>query len=456
MAREHQNEKIADRRANKSVWLGFTSIVAVLAIGLSTYFGLRYHEARKVDLNSSSYYERQIANVYHQSLYRLSDSLENTEANLGKILVSNDIDQIRKLLIKTEGLADSSVADMNTLPAEEDIVNAASRYFNQLSDYCKNIGEEMNSSDRLTKEQKSNLRNLKNIGASLSESFRNISQKDDTILWNTDSGGSRTMSIFMDDINENTFEYPQLVYDGPFSDSVTQKTFDVEVLSHREVEQKLRENFKDYNLTKVEFKEEVAARAKVYLFDVTFDGDNYTLETARDGTVAQLNANFYNDSTRSTLPEDQCGDVATKMAQALGYDVKPMWVSQTIDGTVYVNMISREGDTLLYPDMVKMAVDCTSGKVVGIDAFGYIANHKTRQLPTEYASVESAKKALNDELVVNRHFMAVVPKGNEEVFCYEFHCTAGGDDYLIYIDAQNLKEIEILKIVDGQMGYTVM
>ncbi len=456
MAREYQNDRIAERRTNKSIWLGFTSIVAVLAIGLSTYFGIKYHEARKVDLNSSSYYERQIANVYHQSLYRLSDSLDNSEANLGKILVSNDSNQIQKLLIKTEGLAESAVDDMNTLPAEEDIVNSASRYFNQLSDYCKNIGEGLSTSGKLTKEQKDNLRNLKNVGSSLSKSFRKISQKDDTIIWNTNSGGSRTMSIFMDDVKENTFEYPQLVYDGPFSDSVTKKTFDVKAISHDEVEKKLREAFKEYNVSKIEFKQEVDAKAQVYLFDITLDGDNYYIETAKDGTVAQLNANFTTETTKNTMPEDQCSDAAAKMAKALGYDVSPMWVSQTIDGRVYVNMISREGRTLLYPDMVKMAVDCSTGKVVGIDAYGYIANHKKRQYPTDYITVESAKEVLNDEVVVNRHFMAVVPKGNKEVFCYEFHCTSGGDDYLIYIDAQNKKEVEILKIVDGQMGYTVM
>ncbi|MBR5250742.1 MAG: germination protein YpeB, partial [Clostridia bacterium] len=363
-----ENKRNHNKNHQKTIWAWFFGGVSAIAISVSLFYGIKYKQITKAQLTSEDYYKNQSIANCRRSMYNILDGLQNTDANIGKLLVSQDKNFISKILTETNGIAMSCVTDVSYLPIQVDIANGCAKYFNQLGDYCNALTKSVADKQNLTEEQKNSLKDLRRVGNKLKNSINNAVNNDDSLVFES-TKGNYTFQLVLDDIDQNLFDYPQLVYDGPFSDSVTQKTFDRPKLSIDEVKAKLTQTFRDYALDNLQFVSKANGKAFVYYFDLTLNGQKYTLATATDGTVAELTQNQSQSSEVNQTSnvdfhnEEKCRQIATDMAKALDYDVVPMWVSEPIDGRVYVNMISRQDEVSLYPDMVKMAVDTSSGQV---------------------------------------------------------------------------------------------
>lgn len=462
------------RNRQNKIWAWFFGGVSALLATTSMYYSMRYDDARVAQMTSDDYYRQQSLNTCRRSLYNLADGLENADANLGKLAVATTPSYVGKILAETEGIAEGAVADVSYLPMDAQIASNCAKYFNQLGDYCKSLSQSVIDKGALTEEQKNSLNNLRTVGQKLKKSVDKACMSDKAFVWSTTSNdGNYNFELELEDVNEETFDYPQLVYDGPFSDSVTENTIERQMLSVKEVRQKLLQTFKDYGVGEVNFVSKANGKATVYYFDVVLNGQKYSVATATDGMVAELNRNeegaqegkteeiqsSFNSTDDKQSKESMqkiCCDTAEKFAKALGYDVFAMWTSQPIDNRIYVNMIARQDDVNLYPDMVKMALDAQSMQVVGLDAFGYLANHKQRTLPQEFMTPEKVQSSLSQEVKIDDLTLCIVPDKNTEILCYEVKANMDGEEFLIYLDATDGKEVEILKIIDDQMGYTVM
>ena len=145
-----------------------------------------------------------------------------------------------------------------------------------------------------------------------------------------------------------------------------------------------------------------------------------------------------------------------KWQKKLGFDVSANWVSKPLDdNTIYVNLVAKQGSFVLYPDHVKMVVDVYTGRVVGVEAFAYLVNHTTRQLPEADGLGAAVDRLGNDFEVTDTNF-AVIPVGNDEKTCYEFRGMCNGEEFFVYIDMETKEEVEILKILKDKEGYTVL
>jgi len=463
---ENTHKNFYNRYPQKTIWAWFFGVVSTIAVAVSVFYGLKYKQTTKAQLNSEDYYKAQSMDTCRRSIYNLLDGLQNTDANIAKVLASKDKDFIVKTLTETNVVANSCVADLSYLPMSMDVSSSASRYFNQLGDYSKALCKSVLDKGNLTNEQKDSLKDLRKVGTKLTNSLSKATSSDDYFVWGT-TDDNYTFQLQLEDLDENTFDYPQLVYDGPFSDSVTKKTFDKEILPVEKIEKILLQKFKNYAISDVNFVSKAQGKTTVYYFSIKLKGEQYYLATATDGTVAELTKNGSVEQQANAIAKDQddqqqkmmeqkCTQVAMDMANALGYDVLPMWISKPIDGRIYVNMISRQDDVNLYPDMVKMVVDEKTCQVVGVDAYGYVANHKKRDIPINVISQTQAHARLLDDLKVEHTELCIVPQDNEEVLCYEIKVSNGDEKFLVYIDAITTQEVDILKIIEDEMGYTVM
>ena len=312
---------------------------------------------------------------------------------------------------------------------------------------------------------------MRKVGQKLKKAIDVACQSEDTISWTDSQGENFYYQINLDDVNEETFDYPQLVYDGPFSDSVTQKTFDKKVASPDEVKKVIEQKFADYKVSQINFVGEVKGKARVYQYEILLFGQSYSLTTATDGSVAELNKNsaqlskqedsasvFANDSTGLSNEQisQKCREEAQKMAQALGYEVEPIWTSKPIEDRVYVTLVWKDIGMIFYPDMVKMALDASDFSVVGIDAFGYIANHRVRELSTTKVDLQEILAGLPKDCVVEESQLCVVPDGNKESYCYQIQVKKDGERYLVYVDTTTGRQKEVLLVIEDDLGYTVM
>lgn len=444
-----------------NIWLTFFGVIAALAIVLSVFFAVKAHDMSLKRASNDDVFKQQLENHYQMALFRLCDSTKNADANLSKLGVSNSPDVQEELLLKIKSEADTALGDLSSLPLDAELSGKAGRFFNQLSDYCDVTAKEIFSGKTLSDEHRENFRNLKNVSGGLLKKLESMSTTNsDKLLINAlESDGENYLNDGLGEMRDDAFDYPQLIYDGPFSESVVNKK--IEVLKKRtkdELETYLKDVFSDYRIESITHTGTVKNKADAELFEFTTkDGGSFCAELTLDGRLLSLDG-YNSDSPQDSkkISADECAKRAEAMAKKLGYDVKANWVSKPIENnTIYVNLVANQDGFVVYPDHVKMIVDIYTGRVVGIEAFAYLVNHTERKLPAKEGTETVAKK-LNANFKISSCGFAVVPVGNGEKACYEFRGSCDGEEFFVYIDIETKEEVEILKIIEEKEGYTVI
>jgi germination protein YpeB len=119
-----------------------------------------------------------------------------------------------------------------------------------------------------------------------------------------------------------------------------------------------------------------------------------------------------------------------------------------------INYAYEENSTIVYPDLIKVKVAMDDGKILGLEAKGYLNSHTERKNLEVKISEEEATKSLNNKLEIQNTKMAIIPIKNteEEVFCYEFQANFENRKFLVYVNAVTGEEEEILLLVENDNG----
>ena len=119
------------------------------------------------------------------------------------------------------------------------------------------------------------------------------------------------------------------------------------------------------------------------------------------------------------------------------------------EGVTTINYAYKQGDVIVYSDLIKVKVALDTGEVLGIETTGYLNNHTERNIDNIKISKEQAKQNLNKKLEITSEKMAIIPtEWKTEKLCYEFKGTVNNRQFLVYINAENGREEDILVIID--------
>ena len=111
---------------------------------------------------------------------------------------------------------------------------------------------------------------------------------------------------------------------------------------------------------------------------------------------------------------------------------------------------------ILYPDLIKVKVDESSGRVTGLDATHYIFNHTPRTIGSPKISLSDAAARLPLPAVGEGRLALIPMDETREVLTYEFECERDGT-YFVYLDAMTGEEVNILFVVsDTERGSLLM
>ncbi|HIU48114.1 MAG TPA: germination protein YpeB, partial [Candidatus Avimonoglobus intestinipullorum] len=165
---------------------------------------------------------------------------------------------------------------------------------------------------------------------------------------------------------------------------------------------------------------------------------------------------YYLDN-RATGPEqlnfDQAIQQARQFLNAHGYtNLKESYYEKT-NGVATINFAYEQGGVICYSDLIKVKVALDDGEILGLEAKGYIMNHKQRDLNTPAITEQEAKAVINKHLAVEDGKLALIPKDSlREVLCYEFTGNYNGSNFIIYINAENAREEKILMLIESEDG----
>lgn len=452
------------------IWLILATCAAIL-FGVSLVVTATVM-SKDSDLNEkrATVYRNSLENFYEQSFYELMDSVNNMEVNLSKLAVSGSSKTQQTLLSKLSMQSAAAQSSAAALPIYSDNMSDTVKFINQVGDYSISLNKKLTQGSALTKEDRSILRELHStvlrLKNNISALYEKIGESSfSKILESENAENFFVGSGFAASNSEEPFEYPKLIYDGPFSDSVentlglklTGETYSVEQLKGR-----LFSMMKDFSPRSVEYVATIEKDFKVYAFNVLCDNDEtYSVHLSETGGfVSQMNSYLMRQDSESEpvqMETAQCLDLAEAFATKLGFEVKPVWVSKTLDGYVYVNLCPVIGNqVIIYPDLVKITVDAVRGKIVGVEAMAYLLNHSQREVASPSISVETASEKVDSSLTVEKITLTLIPLNSDEVLCYEFKCSDGENEYFVYIDAQTGEEAELFRVIRGTEGYTVI
>lgn len=127
------------------------------------------------------------------------------------------------------------------------------------------------------------------------------------------------------------------------------------------------------------------------------------------------------------------------------------------EGVMTINYAYSQEGVIAYPDLIKVKVALDNGEVLGIETTGYLNNHTQRDVSNIKISREEAKKNLNKNLEIQSEGMAIIPtEWKTELLCYEFKGKVDDREFLVYINAENGREEDILIITNTPNGTLAM
>lgn len=158
------------------------------------------------------------------------------------------------------------------------------------------------------------------------------------------------------------------------------------------------------------------------------------------------------------ISEDEANEKGKEFLKNKGFDNMRETYYLKQDGIVTINYAYYQDDkVVVYPDLIKLKIALDDGEVLGIETTGYLNNHTNRDVSNVKITVEEAKKDLNKELDIESEGLAIIPtEWKSEILCYEIKGKVEEREFLVYINAENGREEDILIIEKTPNGTLTM
>jgi germination protein YpeB len=450
-------ENLAQTKSNisKRGVILLSVFVAVFAI-LSIVFCILYA------VNKSGYETTSVnlENIYQRSFYDLVENVNNTEIKLGKLISSSDGTYSKRLLNEIHENTSNAQNNLSYLPVSMNGIPETVKFINQLSGYTSVLSKSEKST--LDSSDKETLNNLYDSVADVKSKLNEMSQE--FVKGYSISAHSRDNKAEYTDFTtrlqqtkSSDVDYPTMIYDGPFSDSVVDK--EIKGLNFGEVsEEDARSNAqKLFPNSDIRHAGDTDGRFVTYDYNISFTNglDCYAQFTKKGGKLLTLSA--YSDSKAVNHTEQEAIQTAEQFAKKQDLEnMKCVW-SDVVQNDAYINLAPVINNVIYYPDLIKVKVDLSTGNIVGWEATTYYTNHVNRTLPNASYSSASARSKIGSDFVIEGEKLALSPLDyNREVLTHEFKCHKDGDTYYFYINAQTGAQENILKVIKTDNGNLLM
>lgn len=437
---------------NKSIVV-LSVFVVVLGI-MTTVFAILYA------VNKTNYETNTInlENIYQRSFYDLVDNINNTEIKLSKLISSNDTKYSKKLLTEIQENANNSQISLSYLPISMNGISDTIKFINQLNGYTTTLEkrDKLNSGD---------IETLNKLHASLLDVKNKLNNISDEFIKgyniSTNSRGTKEdyngFTKLVQTTKNKDVDFPKMIYDGPFSDTVLNKKIkglNFSEKTQKEIQQVVGNIFKD---SKISYAGETIGKFATYDYNISFnDINSYAQITKMGGKLLTLSS--YTDNDAINYTKEQAIKIAKDFAEKQGIkDVECVW-SDIVGNDAYVNLAPIINNIIYYPDLIKIKVDLSSGAITGWEATTYYTNHTTRSLPEIAISADQAKNKIDNSYTIESVKLALSPieEYNQEILTHEIKCSKNEDIYYFYTDVQTGEIVNILKVIQTDNGSLLM
>lgn len=422
---------------------GVTFVCISLIVGLCVAFALMTTAYLLTDMRATENKAR-LDDYYFEALSELSDEVDETVLNLSKLTLSLSKGSTAVELNALSRHSAGAACALSRLPIDCEKTYSAMKLLNQITDYAASYDFSLArgmKTDGYVESAMAFKKAAETLQERVDEMMRLSVEKGEIDC----SNFSPEIASLGDEAQHETPDYPEMIYDGPFSDS------------------RLPASFKGLeNLPEIDEEEAVERAERLLLkhgavivgrssspeaYELEC-GDSFIALSVRGGMVLELIVPD-NTSGGKNLSEDDVYTHAAEYAAKLGYgDLYPVWYHES--GSVgYVNMAPKEGDAILYTDLVKVKISLADGTLLGLEATGYCRNHIERIIEPKISEATAAKLSGIDYDFVR---LCVIPDRETEATCFEVHGMKDDMEFYVYIDAVSGEKIKAMKVVSSDGG----
>ena len=441
------------------------SVICILLIIVGVLIFFLYQKQKE--------YRQASENSYNMAFYELVDYVQNVETYLAKSLISSTPEHGAETLTNLWREANLAQSYLSRLPIESQELSSTEKFLNQVSDYSYSLSRKNIYNEALTEEDLNNLKELHTYSVDLENTLNQLSEdlNSGRFSWGElTEKGTVAFAQQVDNISKESFsnleenfhEYAGLIYDGAFSEHLTSnepKGLTGEDIDENKAREKVeefigKENIKEIN--SLGFSEN--ATIPVYDFSITNNNEetiNISI-SKKGGHVVNMNSN--RDITTEIISQEEAANKAKEFLDNKGFTNMKETYYLKQEGIVTINYAYMQDNVIMYPDLIKVKVALDNGEILGIETTGYLNNHvENRDISNIKITEEEAKKDLNTNLEIISSGMAVIPTEWEtELLCYEFKGKVEDKEFLVYINAENGREEDILIITNTPNGTLAM
>lgn len=437
-------------------WVGHIAALIAIVV-LAVFVGIFSYR--------NGLWNTQVDNLYRQSYYTLTDNLLNMENNLSKIRVVRGEELQQQLLTDTALAAQSATASLGALSHGGYDMSPIIKYCNQVGDYCMfgvrkiTFGLGLNDQDYQTFADMHTLTNT--IAEKLNAVRDEITDSGEKFVMGLGEMGKSLYTAF-ESLTGTQTEYPSLIYDGPFSDSLEAREplalKGMEDMNSADPLSYVARFFPGERVTQATFLSANESKFPSYLYEFrTEQGRTGSIQLSKQGGMA-LMWDMQVDVQDPKLSKEEAVELAKQYCTNIGLtNMTPVWASISAS-TVYVNLCYTVSDVICYPDMVKVKVSLDDGAIIGFEALNYLYNHTQREsslvpkIPAEQASEMDYGK-----MQVSATRLCLVPTvGGSEQLAWEVYGTIDEYKFFIYVNADTGKQFKIMQVIDSDEGELLM
>lgn len=448
-------------RLKKGHMLSVIGVFLLIIIALGVFVFRQKQEARQTAENG-----------YNSAFYELVDYVQNVETYLAKSLISTTPEHGAETLTHLWREANMAQTYLARLPIESQELENTEKFLNQVSDYSYSLSRKNIYNESLTEEDLKNLKELHQYSVNLENTLNQLSDDINSgrIKWNelTQKGSvafaqqvSNLAKDSFSNLEENFHEYSGLIYDGAFSEHLTKQ--DKKGLTGEEIDEETAKQKVEEFVGKDRIKEiqslGFSENATIPAYDFSIQGNEEEVMNVsiakKGGHIIYLNSN--REVTSEIISQEEANEKGKSYLEQKGFPNMKETYYLKQEGIVTINYAYRQNNVIVYPDLIKVKVALDNGEILGIETTGYLNNHEERKIKEAKISKEEAKKTLNKELEIMSEGMAIIPTEWEtELVCYEFKGKIDDREFLVYINAENGREEDILVITNTPNGTLTM
>lgn len=446
----------------------FVPVLLILALVVTGVWGYNQYE------DKNEYYTF-LDNQFQRMYYDLTGSVETITTDLSKLMVSSQQKENMVLYSNIWQNAYNAQEKLSQLPIKHGDISKTEKFLSQVGDYTFAMAKRNIEGEELSEKEIDNLEKLHNYALELSTELHDLQKealkgnvwkgelrKEASKKLNKEAEEKNPIQLKFNKFEERMVEYPELIYDGPFSEHVIEgmrPRLQGDKISQEEAQEKVISFLGGGKVDKVEKTTDGRGRIDTYSFEVIPENKGegkqnpvYIDISQRKGYVVWLLNN--REVKDSKMSSKQAVNQATKFLAEKGFKNMVPTYTLRYGNVTLVNYAYQQDGVIMYADLIKVKVAQDNGEVVGFDSSHFLTTNYKRDIPTAKLTAEEAQKKISIRATVQGEpRLCYIPtSAYGEIYCYEFNADYKGDQFLIYINANTGEEEKILKTVKQENG----